>query len=159
MRVLLRLVPLLFLFACSQEPATGPAEVRWDREVCAHCSMSIGDARFAAQVRGGPGGKVYKFDDIGCAMVWLDDKPWKDDAGTEIWVADYENSGWLDARAAKYQLVLHSPMGYGLGAVKAAEGDVFDFAGAVAHIREVEKRDHIHGGEHQHDAMQAGGET
>ena len=159
MRAWPRLLPVILLVACSQEPATGPSEVRWDREVCVHCSMSIGDARFAAQVRGGPEAKVYKFDDIGCAMVWLDEQTWKNEAGTEIWVADYENSGWIDARVAKYQRVLHSPMGYGLGAVRAADGDALDFAAAVAHIHEVEKRDHIHGGEHQHGDMKAGGES
>ena len=65
----------LFLVACSPEEFTGPGEIRWDREVCKRCNMSVGDRFYAAQVRGAPAEEkteLYKFDDIGCAVIWLE---------------------------------------------------------------------------------------
>ena len=82
--MLFRLLLIAFLLAgCSGEDATGPGEVRWDRESCARCAMAVSDRHFSAQVRGGAAGqrtRLYKFDDIGCAVVWLDQQDWKDDA-------------------------------------------------------------------------------
>ena len=76
MRGLFRLLLITFLLAgCSGEDATGPGEVRWDRESCTRCAMAVSDRHFSAQVRGGATGqktRLYKFDDIGCAVVWLD---------------------------------------------------------------------------------------
>ncbi|MBI5164846.1 MAG: hypothetical protein HY985_13200, partial [Magnetospirillum sp.] len=67
-RRLLGALPLLamasaapaLLAACGQD--SGPVTVRWGKENCEYCGMIIDDPRFAAQVRGGPGRKVKKFD-------------------------------------------------------------------------------------------------
>ena len=62
----------------------GMAEIKWDRDTCARCNMVISDPRFAAEMRGGEKGAVFKFDDIGCLVFWLRDKaaqfPWMADA-------------------------------------------------------------------------------
>lgn len=140
---------LLLMSACAQEPSTGPGEVRWDRETCTRCNMAVGDRSFAAQVRGALAGeksRLYKFDDIGCAVIWLQQQPWQDDARTEIWVKDHRNGEWIDARQAFYVTDKISPMNYGLGAqAEAAEGAV-DYSQAIAHIMKVEKEQHQHGG-------------
>jgi len=139
----------LLLSACSPEETSGPGEVRWDRETCTHCNMAVGDRHYAAQVRGAPAGektKLYKFDDIGCAIVWLKDQPWKDEPGTEIWVKDHRNSEWIDARKASYVKARISPMNYGLGAqAEVAEG-ALDYTQATAYIMVSEKEHHQHGG-------------
>jgi copper chaperone NosL len=139
----------LLLSACSSEESSGPGEVRWDRETCAHCSMAIGDRHYAAQVRGGATGeknKLYKFDDIGCAIIWLNKQTWKNDAATEIWVKDHRNSEWIEARKASYVKGKISPMNYGLGAqAEAIEGSL-DFTQAIAHIMMGEQEHHQHGG-------------
>ena len=137
------------LAACSQEQETGPGEVRWDRETCVRCNMSLGDRKFSAQIRGAPAGeksKLYKFDDIGCAVIWLEKHPWKDDARTEIWVTDYRNGEWIDARKASYVKGKISPMNYGLGAQAEATEGALDFTQATAHIMKGEKEHHQHGG-------------
>lgn len=142
----------LLLSGCAQEEMTGPVEVRWDREVCSRCAMAVGDRHYAAQVRGAPAGtatRVYSFDDIGCAVVWLDAREWKADPRTEIWVMDHLSGEWIDARTARYVTGKLSPMGYGLGAQQAAAADSMDFAGAVEYIQAVDARKHRHGGEHQ----------
>jgi len=82
MRVLYSwLLPAFLLPGCSGQDATGPVDVRWDRETCERCAMAVGDRYSASQVRGAPAGqstRVYTFDDIGCAVIWLDEQPWKD---------------------------------------------------------------------------------
>ncbi|WP_456448539.1 nitrous oxide reductase accessory protein NosL [Thiolapillus sp.] len=156
MRALLLFASLALLAACSGEPDTGPGKIRWDREVCQRCAMAVSDHNYAAQVRGGPAGqkgKLYKFDDIGCAVIWLDQQPWKDNPKTEIWVADFRNGDWLDARKAWYVKGKITPMGYGLGATPVKQPGALDFDQARKHIYEVEDKTHAHrGDEHQHSA-------
>lgn len=135
--------------ACSTDPGTGPAEVKWDRTSCERCRMVLSDRHFAAQVRYLPEGKertkVVQFDDIGCAMLWLQNQSWKDDPRTEIWVADLNTGDWIDARSASYVKQQRTPMEYGLGAQRQAVAGALDFEQANAHIREVETRFNIHG--------------
>jgi nitrous oxide reductase accessory protein NosL len=147
---------MLLIGACSPEEKTGPVEVRWDKEVCQRCSMGIGDDRFAAQVRGGPEMKLFKFDEIGCAVIWLEQQGWKDDPTTEVWVSDFDQKNWIDARTARYVRVMHSPMGYGLGAVAATEQEAIDFSAAIEHIHAVENNEHQHGQPTRHKHEQAG---
>jgi nitrous oxide reductase accessory protein NosL len=112
---------MLLLAACSREPATGPVEIKWDRDACVRCSMAISDRHYAVQVRGGPKKQVFKFDDIGCAVHWLKGQPWGNEPATEIWVADYRSGKWLDARSANYIIGKRTPMGYGYGATGEAQ--------------------------------------
>jgi nitrous oxide reductase accessory protein NosL len=152
MRALLSLICAVLIGACSPQEKSGPVEVRWDKEVCQRCSMGIGDDRFAAQVRGGPDGKVFKFDEIGCAVIWLEQQDWAHAAGTEIWVSDFNDRQWIDARQARYVQVMHSPMGYGLGAVAGVEPGAIDFEAAIVHIHGVENNEHRQGQpRHKHE--------
>lgn len=120
----------LFFSGCGEE-TTGPVDIRWDRDVGVLCGMLISDARYAAQVRGGPKRRVYKFDDIGCAINWLNEQPWAGDAETEIWVAERTSTRdavrWLNAREARYVTADHTPMDYGFGAVMQSEPGSIDF--------------------------------
>ncbi len=146
---------VLVAAACSRRPETGPVPIRWDQETCARCGMAISDRHFAAEVRGGPDAdrtRVWKFDDIGCALLWLDEQPWKADPRVEIWVTDQETGEWLDARRAWYVPGQHSPMGFGLGARRERAEGALDFAGARRHIVAVEHSEHRHRG---HDGAMA----
>jgi len=146
-------LPLVLLLAgCSAGETSGPVEVRWDRETCTRCAMALGDRLSAAQVRGAAPGevtRVYKFDDIGCAVLWLDGQPWKDDARTEIWVTDRNTGQWLDARTATFVPGVRSSMGFGLGAQTGVVPQGMDFARARKYIYEVEAHEHVHGGRRQ----------
>jgi len=118
--IFLYLAALLLLVSCSQQPQTGPVEVKFDRDTCLHCGMAVSDRHYAAQVRGGPKNQAYKFDDFGCAISWLNKQPWANDPSTEIWVADFHDGIWLDARSARYLGGKTTPMAYGFGASKEA---------------------------------------
>ena len=139
----------LLISACSPEQTTGPGEVRWDRETCTRCNMALGDRNYAAQVRRTPAGEksnLYKFDDIGCAVIWLEKQPWKDEFHTEIWVTDYRSGKWIDARKASYVKGKISPMNYGLGAESEFTKGALDFSQATEYIMIAEKEHHRHGG-------------
>jgi len=133
---------MLVLSACS-ENGTGPVEVKWDRDACERCRMVLSDRYHAAQIRGGPAGskaRVYKFDDIGGAIVWLQDKTWQDDAGTELWVNDHRDGRWIDGYKASYVSGQRTPMDFAIGAQdEPAEGGM-TFQQARRYALEIQSR-------------------
>ncbi len=165
-RTLLQLVPayaaLSLVGGCSGEPSTGPVAVKWDRDACERCRMVLSDRRHAAQIRfTGPDGRsrVVKFDDLGCAMVWLQDKPWRGAAGTEFWVNDHRDGRWIDARQAYYVSGHSTPMEYGIGAQDAPLAGALRYAEAESRVLAIEARYNRHGADvraHAHEARQPG---
>jgi len=128
----LALSPLaLALAACGRESALpdGMVEIKWDRDTCTRCTMVISDRRFAAEIRGGPKGELFKFDDIGCALCWLKAQKWGGEAAARIWVADSTAGGtrWLDARQAQFVDGHASPMGYGFAALAQSQSGSVGF--------------------------------
>ncbi len=119
------LAPTFLLLTACGEPATGPVDVVWDRDNCDRCVMALSDRFHSAQVRGGDRHQAYHFDDLGCALLWLEEQPWKDDPKTEIWVNDHRDGSWLNARTAHYLKLTHTPMNYGFSAQpEAGEGSI-----------------------------------
>lgn len=119
---------LVAVGACSDDPPTGPVQIHYGRDTCDFCGMIISDPRFASQIRGGPGHKAYKFDDIGDALLFLERQPWKDEADVEFWVMDVDaGKTWLDARKAQYLGGMQSPMAHGFGALAAPRDGSVDF--------------------------------
>lgn len=126
MRPLVVLATAGLLVACQAGSGDGPAEVKWDRDACQNCSMVISERHFAAQVRGGPRNATAKFDDVGCAVKWLDKQPWANEPGTKVWVAKHTDGRWLDAKTARYVAGKTSPMGFNFGAVEVGDGLTFE---------------------------------
>ncbi len=142
-------VLLLTLAACSGDPGSGPLDVKWDRFTCERCRMVLSDRKHSAQVRFPQAegrSRVLFFDDLGCALIWLEDKPFRDDPKTEIWVTDWRTGVWIDARKARYLDGQVTPMEYGLGAQPEDAPGALGFAEAKAHIFEVERKFNVHGG-------------
>ena len=145
-------VVLTLLTGCADDPGSGPVEVKWDRDVCARCNMVLSDRKHAAQVRYTPADRrsqVWLFDDLGCAVLWLDKQPWGSDPAVEIWVNDHQHGNWIDARSARYLPGQITPMEYGLGAQPAIDADTdaetLSFEQARAHIAQIEQRFNVHG--------------
>jgi copper chaperone NosL len=151
----LRLAPglvLALLLAGCGEQTTGPIDLRFDRATCERCRMVLSDPRHAAQVRlTAADGRsvVYPFDDIGCAVVWLETRPERDAPDTEFYVSDWRTADWIDAASAAYVPGQVTPMGYGLGAQPDAAPGTLSFAEAKAHIFDVERTFNVHGGQAQ----------
>lgn len=151
-RVLLTLMATMLVLVtipgCSDDPGTGPIQAKWDRETCERCRMMLGDRHHSVQVRHQrPNGRsrVRFFDDIGCALIWLEDKPFKEDAATEIWVNDWRSGDWIDARKATYLTGQVTPMEYGLGAQPEPVRNGLDLEQAKAHVWEIERRFNLQG--------------
>lgn len=122
------------LAGCRGEPTSGPVEIKWDRDADPRCGMVISDKRFAVQIRD-PQGKVWKFDDIGCAMFWLAQRPFNEETPkSEYWVADYHSGDWIDARRAHYLAGPKSPMGYQFAALAEAAADTVPYPEMKARI-------------------------
>jgi copper chaperone NosL len=139
---------LLGLAACSGDPGSGPLDVKWDRFSCERCRMVLSDRKHAAQVRVPQAegrSRVLFFDDLGCALVWLEDKPFRDDPKTEVWVADWRSGAWIDARKAHYLSGQVTPMEYGLGAQADDAPGALWFAEARARVFELEQKYNVHG--------------
>ncbi len=144
---------VLFLSACGNDKQTGAAEVKWDRDSCERCQMMLSERNFSAQVRVFPEGKrskVFKFDDMGCAVLWLDTQSYKDDPKTEIWVNNFKTNEWINARLAWFVKGQTTPMNYGLGAQPEKAEGALNYEQAIQHINEVEKKLNIHGGNLDH---------
>ena len=125
---------LLFISitGCEEHSETDVAKVHWDRDMCARCVMVVSDRKNTTQVRDPKTGKKYMFDDIGCAILWFQEKEleWKDQA--VIWITDVNTGEWINARTAFYDTENITPMAYGFSAHKTKEGirkgqEVVDF--------------------------------
>ena len=133
-----RFLPLLFLAlflalfgGCEKKDWRVPDKVHWDRDMCERCKMAISERKYAVDVVDPATHKHYKFDDIGCAILWFKEEHlnWGDKA--IIWVKDGKTGQWIDARKAWYSTNKITPMGYGFTAyadkADAGEGEVIDF--------------------------------
>ncbi len=91
-----------------------PVEFVWDRVTCELCKMALSDRRYSAQVIDHTG-KAYYFDDIGCAVLWLETQPWKQNA--RVWVNDAKTKEWIEASQANWVYGdPKTPMGFGFAA-------------------------------------------
>ncbi len=114
------------LGSCEKKnPKQLPAKLFWDRQTCAQCAMAISDRRYAAQLVKADG-KAYFFDDIGCALNFIEAQQWQDQA--RIWVTDVNNGEWIDAAKASWQFGdPNTPMGYGFVASLTIFEGTIDF--------------------------------
>lgn len=90
-----------------------------DEYQCSECKMPIRANNHAAEAVTADG-KTYFFDDIGCMVLWLNDKSFK--TAATLWVHAVDTAQWIDARKAWYALGDDTPMLYGFGAY-AKESD------------------------------------
>lgn len=130
--------------ACDRAEESGPPALRFGRDECAECKMSIVDEKSAAaaRVRTPHGVEPLLFDDIGCL---LDLERWKPQTQVvERWTRDYGSRAWTRAETAAYVFSekIHTPMGSWIAAyadpadAAAAQreygGDVLTFEQLVA---------------------------
>jgi len=131
------------LSGCEKKSTGGVQQMHWDRDMCERCKMAISERKFAVQIINPKTGKDYKFDDIGCAVLWMDEIkiPWKNKA--IIWITDAKTGAWIDARKAKYKDGSITPMAYGFAAYTnktfPKDGHSYDFSTISKKIIEIEK--------------------
>jgi nitrous oxide reductase accessory protein NosL len=116
---------LLFL-GCDGKIDMSPKDIKLDRDVCAYCKMVISSANYAAQIVM-KDGKHYFFDDIGCALKWLDLQDIEAQNEAFIYVADFKSTEWVDAKKAHYVSGANSPMHFGFAAYKDMQENADNF--------------------------------
>lgn len=115
-RYVLVLISLgLVLNGCS----SGPREIQYGSDVCAHCNMTLTDPRFAAELVTKKG-KIQVFDSIEClaAFVTRDSTP-----SGQSYLSNFNQPGTLikmaDAVIVRSENKIRSPMGMNLAAFSA----------------------------------------
>jgi nitrous oxide reductase accessory protein NosL len=144
---LLFFVGILFFVGstgCEKKQKGVAEQMHWDRDMCERCKMAISERKFAVQIVDPKTDRHYKFDDIGCAVLWMDEEkiPWKD--GAIIWITDAKSGKWIDARKARYVAGAITPMAFGFAAYTEETlpqgAKVLDFATISRKIAEIEKQ-------------------
>lgn len=141
--VVLICILLILTTGCSSDNDE-PREVKWNRDACERCGMVLSDRHNSAQIRyqqqDGKYHKVVLFDDFGCAVLWLEEQPWKDDSKTEFWITDHRNGEWINAHQATYLPGQLTPMQYGLGAQLDWREGGLSYDQAVEFVHGIEQR-------------------
>lgn len=124
-----KLLILLVFFAtagCFKDKGSEPKSVVWDRETCVQCMMMLSSRPHAAQISADDG-RTYFFDDVGCAVQWLNDQ--KKLKAVNFWVTDVETKKWIEAEKSHWQHgKFHTPMGHGFSATKKKSENSIGFA-------------------------------
>ncbi len=108
----------------SGNAAKKPLPIKYNKTNDTECAMLIKSDRNAAEVVA-PDGRTWFFDDPGCMVKWLKDKPFKDKA--TLWVHTLDTKRWIDARKAWYGVKDHTEMHYGFGAREKPASDRIGF--------------------------------
>jgi len=137
------LLLLLAIIGCEKKDIGAVQKIHWDRDMCERCKMAVSDRKFAFEIIDPNSGKAYKFDDIGCGILWLEEEkiPWRDKA--IMWVTDAKTGKWIDAKKAYYSDDSITPMAYGFAAyskeTKPKDKKLHDFNYVKKMIFEIEK--------------------
>lgn len=67
---------------------SGPEAITVGRDNCSHCKMSISDIKYAAEIVTQKG-KVYKFDDVTCLLLFVKEKAVEEKDIKGIYVSDF----------------------------------------------------------------------
>ncbi len=73
-KLLVLLSCIIATVACKKTIDTNPKEVVFDRDGCKRCVMAVSDRLHSAQIVNGKTGEHFVFDDIGCAILYLEEK-------------------------------------------------------------------------------------
>ncbi len=133
---------LLVVFAAGCQPTPQPLVV--GETGCAHCRMTVTDARFGAELVSTTS-KVYPFDAIECLTAYLIDNPGAEESAHSFWVSAFDEPGTLVAAEDAFFIQsdrIQSPMGAGLAAYSTVDaresartevgGDALDWRGVLA---------------------------
>ena len=89
-----------------------PVFIKAKEYQCSECSMDIEDLEYSAQIIT-PNGDTFFFDDIGCVVLWLENRTIKTQ---KVITKTLDSKAWVDAHNAWYTRTASSPMGYGFAA-------------------------------------------
>ena len=109
------LILLTMLTACSSKEDYSPKEINSDIDACVVCNMNIAAKNYATEILM-KNGEVYKFDDIGCMVEFLQEKSINKKDIAVAYVRDVQSGQWIRWEKAfyVYDPDLSTPMSYGV---------------------------------------------
>lgn len=114
-----------------EAPPSGPREVVWGKQACAHCRMHVSEPAFAAQLHTTEG-DVMHFDDPGCLFELLRaDSP----RVHALWFHHAREDRWLSRDEVGFVPTQPTPMGFGVGAVEKSQPGAWTLDEAMGHAR------------------------
>ncbi|AEI46570.1 nitrous oxide reductase accessory protein NosL [Runella slithyformis] len=123
------LLAIVGLGTVSQACTQSPEPIRYGKDACEFCKMTIMDKKYAAEIVTDKG-RAFKFDDLSCMVKYMKANKLNESALAFVVVNDYGKPGeWIDAKTATFlsSKDLRSPM----------RGDVAAFSAkssATAHM-------------------------
>jgi hypothetical protein len=119
--IFLSAVSALPLLACDRKIDISARTPVWDRDTCVRCKMALGDPRNSAQIIDPKTGNAFMFDDLGCAIAWLDENQpaWRSEA--IVYVNDATDGAWLKLEDAVLAMPYITPMSFGIAAFSHRE--------------------------------------
>lgn len=97
-----------YLTACEAQPEP----IRYGKDACHLCKMTLMDKRFGAEILTKKG-KVYKFDDLNCLVNFLKNKTVAEDQIAMKLAVDFTNSNFVEIEKAFFyqsSVSFRSPM-------------------------------------------------
>lgn len=139
------LVPIL-LMGCSKNVSYEPQEINPEIDVCEVCNMSITEVHFATQLIS-KDGEVYKFDDIGCMIEFVEkNESIEKNQIAKQYVRDFNSGDWVELKDAYhvYDPDIWTPMANGIVSFSTKEsaksfikeqgkGEIYDFEKLKTH--------------------------
>lgn len=138
---MLFLIGVVCMVGCSDKQAFEPVEINPEIDVCEICNMSIAHEQYATEVISQEG-EIYKFDDLGCMMEFLQNEMESEVA--KNYVRDVESGEWVELEEAyfSFNLDFWTPMANGVVSFKDKEsaeeyeqgkGRVYDYNNLLQH--------------------------
>jgi len=132
---------IVFFYASCSSSVPEPVQIQ-PEDMCSYCRMAITSKQFAAELIT-TDEKVFKFDDTGCMLNFINTK----NSGkiAALYVADFKSREWIPAEHAQYVSTdkVPTPMNGGFLAfqnAKDASDAVSKYEGRLLTFVELEKR-------------------
>jgi copper chaperone NosL len=135
------LVLIVLTFAACGGTEIKPVEIAVE-DMCAHCKMAISEKQFVGEIIN-QDGDALKFDDIGCMLDYLKEKP--ETKVAAYFFVDYETKNWVEGDKTIFVKSdeITSPMSGGLIAFNdktQAEATAAKFKGKILNLQELTKK-------------------
>ncbi len=114
------LAALLITAASMIGCATGPEPIRYGKEACDHCKMTLIDKKAGGEIVTAKG-KIFRFDDTRCIIEYLESGTIKKEIEAKVYLVDYSGDGSFIPSDKAFLLKsdgLHTPMGGNIAAFK-----------------------------------------
>ena len=135
------LVLFALTFTACREAEIKPVDLAAE-DVCSHCKMAISEKQFASELIT-PDRDAFKFDDIGCMLDYLKEKP--DTKVAAYFFVEYDTKQWIKGNGASFvkSKEITSPMSGGIiafGNETKAKTAAAEFSGQLLSFTELMKK-------------------